>query len=413
MLLSWLIDSFYEQLPQSDSPFQLENRVLLGVINQVNQIPIELRASKVLVYSDDFDLPFEYKLGDSIALPHALQKQMLTEKGLIIESDEGVNLLKSSPELFPDHIELKLPSPPIQNNHDIILTLVLHAGMYIFMWFILWPLARRLNILTDAAKQFASGDMNTRISVNNFTYIKEVELTFNRMASQIEKLLAENKLMASSLSHDIRTPVACLRFGLDAALDEDEPPVIHQYLTRMENDLDQMEDMLTSYLSFSTLEQKSHLLKFEKAIAHEYLTHLTSQLQPKLNNSGVTLELEVSKQITFEADLHWLARAITNLVSNACNYAKNKVLVSAHETQQKIILTVEDDGKGIAPENWHKVFDPFFREQTHRSREANNYGLGLAIVHKVVDWHHGNVYVCKSEQLGGAKFTMSFYKYKK
>ena len=97
------------------------------------------------------------------------------------------------------------------------------------MGFIIAPLAKRLSVLNEAAKQFASGNTQARINASHFTYIRDVELTFNRMASQIEKLVAENKLMASSLSHDIRTPIACLRFGLDAALDTHDEKKIKTY----------------------------------------------------------------------------------------------------------------------------------------------------------------------------------------
>ena len=75
--------------------------------------------------------------------------------------------------------------------------------------------------------------------------------------------------------------------------------------------------------------------------------------------------------------------------------------------EQTLIITVEDDGPGIEEQNWHKVFSPFFQEQSHRNRADQSYGLGLAIVAKVADWHHGSVKVSKSTQLGGACFTLT------
>ncbi len=52
------------------------------------------------------------------------------------------------------------------------------------------------------------------------------------------------------------------------------------------------------------------------------------------------------------------------------------------------MINVEDDGPGVNEQNWHKVFSPFFQEQTHRNRDGESYGLGLAIAAKVADWHH-------------------------
>ena len=95
------------------------------------------------------------------------------------------------------------------------------------------------------------------------------------------------------------------------------------------------------------------------------------------------------------------------MISNACDFATASVLLSAHHTEHWLIITVEDDGPGIARQNWDKVFSPFFQEQTHRNRAGKSYGLGLAIVAKVMDWHHGTATVNQSERLGGAKFVLS------
>ena len=247
---------------------------------------------------------------------------------------------------------------------------------------------------------------STCLEPSRFTYIKDVELTFNRMASQIEKLVAENKLMASSLSHDIRTPIACLRFGVDAALDTHDESKIKHYLTRMETDLDHMESMLKSYLAFATLEQNANKLTYSSANIKHYLSDIMSQLEPKIAARSLKISLECDDHIIY-ADLHWLARAIANLINNACDFAHHHIKVTASVQEHVLVISIADDGPGIAQENNHKVFSPFFRERSHRNRSDNSYGLGLAIVAKVADWHHGTVEVSKSEQLGGACFTLS------
>ena len=117
------------------------------------------------------------------------------------------------------------------------------------------------------------------------------------MASQIEKLLDENKLMASSLSHDIRTPIACLRFGLEAAQDCPNEEKRLEYLARMEQDLDQMESMLKSYLAFATLEQKANQLTFNESDLHSYLLTVIHQVEPKLEQRALHLEHDIKTDI--------------------------------------------------------------------------------------------------------------------
>lgn len=410
VVLGWLIDTFNQQAFSPDDNFMWQRNITGGFIKQLERQPAKLRASFANTISQEFSLDVSYRDGQSLALPSELKDEMFTPQGLLLEDEIGFYLLKSSKSLMPDYVELRLTKPEQEQNSDVLLTLLFYSGVCTFMWFILSPLAKRLNVLTSKAKQFAAGDFSARIEPNHFTYIKDVELTFNGMASKIEKLMAENKLMASSLSHDIRTPVACMRFALDAAIDEPDNKKVNEILLRMEKDLDQMEDMLKSYLSFATLEQKSHLLNFETTQASHYLHDVSLQIQPKLQKAELSLLTELNAKFEITADLHWLARAITNLLSNACDFAAKHIQISSYYDSQYIYIEIEDDGPGIAPENWHKVFSPFFQEENHRNRAGKSYGLGLAIVSKVVDWHHGKVSVSQSGSLGGAKFTIQLPK---
>ncbi|WP_440053165.1 ATP-binding protein [Pseudoalteromonas sp. T1lg65] len=404
--LGWLIDFFNQQTEPVQGNFEWQNKLAQGLAIQAGLQPEENRASFISQQAEQFNVTVTFKEGKTLAVPKELKQNMLTESGLVIEN-ESVYLLKSTDTLYPDYIEIAWTPEPEQADYDVLLTLLFYGGICTILWFILSPLVKRLVTLNSAAKRFASGDLSARIVPNHFTYIRDLENTFNRMASQIEKLMAENKLMASSLSHDIRTPVACLRFGLDAALEEEDVAQIHEYLHRMEKDLNQMEDMLSSYLSFATLEQKSHLLKHETTVLNVYGQDLVAQMQPKFIKNNITGEVDIADNLKLCGDLHWLARAISNLLSNASDFAHSRVKLSAYRSDFHIHILVEDDGPGIAKENWDKVFSPFFQEQTHRNRAGKSYGLGLAIVAKVMDWHHGKASVGHSELLGGAKFTLT------
>ena len=263
VVLGWLIDAFSQQTQTPHDEFSLQSQMINGFSKHLSSVATSERAAYVKQLANDFNVKLDYKNNESLALPPSLILQMHTQSGLILEDQQGFYMLYSSEVLSPYHLSMRLDKGfETDQRNDIILTLLFYAGLCIFMGFIIAPLAKLLTVLNDAAKKFAAGDVQARIKVSHFTYIRDVELTFNRMASQIEKLVAENKLMASSLSHDIRTPIACLRFGLDAALDSADMPKVKQYLVRMENDLDHMESMLKSYLAFATLEQNANQLTY-------------------------------------------------------------------------------------------------------------------------------------------------------
>ncbi|KAA1160099.1 two-component sensor histidine kinase [Pseudoalteromonas fuliginea] len=406
VVLGWLIDAFSQQTQTSEDEFSVQSKMIMGFSKQLANIPTSERGRYVKQLANEFNLLIDYKHNESLALPPSLLLQMHTAGGLILEDQQGFYMLYSSQILSPFHISMRLDKRvDTEQRNDIFLTLLFYAGLCVFMGFIITPLAKRLTVLNEAAKKFASGNVQARIKVSHFTYIKDVELTFNKMASQIEKLVAENKLMASSLSHDIRTPIACLRFGLDAAIDSYDEQQIKKYLSRMESDLDHMESMLKSYLAFATLEQNANKLTYSSTNIKHYLSDILIQLAPKFESQMLNVQLNSSSDI-INADLHWLARAITNLLNNACDFAELHIYLSAKVYEHQLVITVEDDGPGIAKENFNNVFSPFFKEEEHRNRADKSYGLGLAIVEKVADWHHGSVKVSKSNQLGGACFTL-------
>ncbi|WP_404340606.1 ATP-binding protein [Pseudoalteromonas mariniglutinosa] len=409
IVLGWLIDAFSQQTHQPNDEFSLQSNMLQGFSQQLTAQPNAARPTFVKQLSDDFNIQLEYRLTQSLALPASLLSEINKPSGLILEDQQGFYLLYGTEQLAPYHLKLRLEKDTsLATNHDVLLTLLFYTGLCVFMAFIIAPLAKRLSVLNDAAKRFAQGDLTTRLPISHFTYIKDVEFTFNRMASQIEKLLDENKLMASSLSHDIRTPIACLRFGLDAALECQNSDKVHGYLTRMEHDLEQMESMLKSYLIFATLEQKANKLTYESSELSCYLNTVIQQATPKLNSQQRILNHHIDKGL-IDADLHWLARAIINLLNNACDFAEHHVLLTAKLTSQHLILTVEDDGPGVDEQNREKIFRPFFQAQSHRNRSDKSYGLGLAIAAKVADWHHGSVTVSSSHRLKGACFTITIH----
>ncbi len=378
-----------------------------GFVAHLSGLPQEQIANRTLEFQQQFNLELTLHANNELALPQSLLADLTLPGGLILEDEQGFYLLRALHPASDNHLELRLIKPKQGNNRfDLILTLSFYFGVCLLMWVWLSPLTKRLSLLNEASQQFANGDLMARIKISKFTYIHDVEAAFNRMAAQIQKLIEENKLLASSMSHDIRTPVACLRFGLDAALDTEDLVKKDHYLQRMETDLDHMECMITSYLEFATLEKNSYQITLSHTQLKPYLASILSQLSPKLSQKGLigTLECE---DLSINADLHWLARAITNLLSNATDFAEHKILLKAEATHNTINLTVEDDGQGIASENWQHVFDPFFKEQSHRNRSDKSYGLGLAIAAKVADWHFASIKVDQSPTLGGARFTLS------
>jgi signal transduction histidine kinase len=111
-------------------------------------------------------------------------------------------------------------------------------------------------------------------------------------------------------------------------------------------------------------------------------------------------------KITIDGEQNFLAMLINNLLSNAQQYASHVIQVSIVQTTQYIELVVEDDGLGIAQDKQLELLQPFTRG--HNDSQKPGFGMGLAIVARIADWHHAQVAISHSEELGGAKFTVTF-----
>ena len=119
-------------------------------------------------------------------------------------------------------------------------------------------------------------------------------------------------------------------------------------------------------------------------------------------------------------DNNYLMILVANLLQNAQQYCQNKINIKLQENTKYIELVVADDGPGISPEFRDKIVQPFIRGDNIKRGEnlsvsANNlpvkgYGMGLAIVQRIVDWHHGKLEISSSAELSGAQFTVSLMK---
>ncbi|WP_278405385.1 HAMP domain-containing sensor histidine kinase [Pseudoalteromonas ruthenica] len=402
VLLSWLIDSFASGPTQQDD-FTQQRKVLAGMVSYLSEYEAKNQQQGLDALNQHFKLDIGLENNATLALPPSLITQLYSNSGLVLADNQGLYLVRAADSLHGKHLTMRLPKPKAA-DHDLLLTVLFYTGVSLCMWLPLIPLTRRISVLSNVTQQFADGHLEKRISASRWSYTTQLERRFNAMAEQINALLDENKLMASSLSHDIRTPIACLRFGLDAAIESDEKGAQQRYLQRMEKDLDTMESMLNSYLSYAALQQQTQQLTYSQTSASLYLHDICEQLQAQAKANGQHIEVRCSNALKINADLHWLARALINILGNALRYAHQSVTVCANIDGHFLAITIEDDGPGIPQAERAAILKPFYQSAKHRS--AQGYGLGLAICQKVMVWHHGYLEVSESNSLGGAKFTL-------
>lgn len=384
-------------------------RILDGAANQLANASASKLQEQAQEISSDFSITLHLEHTNNVALPSSLQQQLSQPGGLLLASQDASYLLRRINN-HPDYLlQLKLSTVEKTNhNTDLLLTVTLYLGVCLII--ILWslPLTRRLYLLNHTAARFGAGEFSARLPKSRFSYIHLLESSFNRMAAQIESLLADNKILARSLSHDIRTPIACLRFGIEAALDTSNLDKKDNYLRRMDSEITRMEQMTSAFLEYAGLERQVGSLRLQEVELNQWLDVIRDELNQFAEKQQIMIYFSSNHDKVFcYIDIQWMHRALQNLLANAIDFAVANVIITLESNQQDIIIKISDDGPGIPDDDLASIFEPFIKLSSRRTREQGHFGLGLAITNKVITWHGGTVKASNNKGTSGACFALT------
>lgn len=401
--IGWGLDKLVEQMQYEEPDSQTLVRDIGG------HLAIALNASgdpRRLMESGTLSEGYDLVLIDSndFPLPPELKHSFNLEKPLVLESQSGVSFHFK----LPTH-DLVLSITPLQSGADeppgkfkLIFTLIFYVGVLLLLLAWLYPLISRLHKLRVTAQKLGEGDLEQRISTTRFSYIGDIETEFNRMALKIQNLVDDNKLLASAVSHDLRTPLARLRFGIDALSEVQDEEKRKVYEKRINRDLNEMESLVATLLSYARLEQSLQSLA-KKSFS---LDELVAEICEGFDGQAKKITLNRSKQTcNITAEKRYLRMLISNVLQNAVRYAEQHILVSVVCSSGRVVFCVEDDGPGIDEDKRSSVVKPFVKGN---SFDKSGYGMGLAIVARVAEWHGASLLIASSEALGGASITVEF-----
>lgn len=269
------------------------------------------------------------------------------------------------------------------------------------------PLLVRLKRLEETAVKIRRDDLSARVTVDSHDALGRLASTFNDMAEHIQRLISAQREMTNAVSHELRTPVARIRFGLEMVGDCDDMGKRLQQLEDIDGDIQELETLIDEILTYASLEEGTPSLNLQMVDIDAVLAQVKKETD--LLGRGVVIEhVPTSEQgeLRFaECEERYIHRITQNLVGNATRYANSKVRISSACEGGMYRIDIEDDGPGIPPDQWEKVFVAFARLDDSRTRSSGGYGLGLSIVERIAYWHGGVAHVNRSS-LGGAKFTV-------
>ncbi|TQF67956.1 ATP-binding protein [Pseudoalteromonas luteoviolacea] len=266
---------------------------------------------------------------------------------------------------------------------------------------VLWlrPLWRDLTQLKHITTKLATGQLDIESKPSRFSAISTLTQQIQKLALQTASLMQNQKHLVNAVSHELRTPLARLKFAL-AMLAAKDPKQVQA----MSNDVLEMELLIDEMLSYARLEFSER--EMQKSI-FDFSQLVIESIDKVQSATHKKLQLEIQNDLYVFGSSHYLSRVLQNLLQNADKYGAELIDVHlASDNRGNLHLTVSDDGPGIPQDKRENVFSPFIRLETSRSKETGGFGLGLAIVAKILGWHDGHCWVSDSS-LGGATFNIT------
>lgn len=410
--LGWLVSQIYYKMDETKL-FPQQNEITAykhigkNLAISLDEDP-ELKQAILEAWPQTDNLQVNIMEIDSFPLPPSLKKDFQDSKPLLLEDDDNLSLHFNLPNT-QQVLTLSLPKNKVMRKKNsvtgLLLTLLFYCGIILIIIAWLSPLLRQLISLQKSAINFGNGKLDTRITFSQFSYISQIEEAFNNMADRIERLIADNKLLSRAVSHDLKTPFARLRFGIDTFAETEDRQKREKYHKRITRDLNEMESLINTLLQYAKLDENNICLNNQPL----NLNTLARQLCMENKNEEKLIIIKAcTKELTINADRVYLTMLINNILRNAIQYSFSQVIIKTEIVRGKTLLSIADDGPGIPKNEQAKLFMPFIRGDNNSSTKG--HGMGLAIASKIAEWHGISINAGISENLKGLEIQLVFPK---
>lgn len=317
-------------------------------------------------------LPYVLFLGKALAERTQRPIQMKTERADGVDwywvdfYSEGQRLRAGFSEQ-----RINIQAPPA-----IFLILVLGTMLTLVTTLILVRrLTRPLSLLSDAAERIGRGGVVEPLPEIGPSELVTLVRAFNKMAHQVETLLASRSTLLAGIAHDLRTPIARMRLALEVLPPSADP----ELLERMLRGLDNMTRLVNQSIEFSRGLGRDPSQEVDVA-------ELIEELAEEAELGGAEIHLQPGRACVRVVAPMALRRILTNLLDNAVRYREGRPIdLTCVCDGEKLRISIADRGPGIPVDELEAVFEPFYRVDKSRNSITGGSGLGLAIAKQLAD----------------------------
>ena len=299
-----------------------------------------------------------------------------------LQQDNGAwTVVRSTPEPFPSAWQMQASAWLLGG-----FLLVASAG-YLFSRRISAPLRR----FAEAAETLGRDPHAPQMALKGPAEVGAAARAFNEMQTRLKRYINDRTAMVGAISHDLRTPLARIRFKIEAA-----PPAVKAAVL---SDVEQMEQMIGGVLAF---------IRDEGAPRRRERLDLLSLIECVADDAalvGGQVEIVDGQPVTVDGDPVALQRLFSNLVDNALKYGGG-AWINVRRSDSAAVVEIADRGPGLSPDELGRVFQPFYRTDASRNLDNGGVGLGLPIARSTARAHGGDVELMSGAQGATAIVTL-------
>ena len=256
-------------------------------------------------------------------------------------------------------------------------------------------LTQRLDDLRQGVERWGEGDLSARIKESGSDELAFLAERFNHAAERVETLLKSHKSLLANASHELRSPLARIRMGLELM----EPQTSPAFQDEIRRNIAELDQLIDEILLASRLDAK------ETDMGTVEPVDLTGLAAEECARAGAELvPSQDERPLVVQGVAKLLRRAVRNLLENARRYSAGPVTVELTREGRDAVVRVRDRGPGVPPSERERIFEPFYR-LAGASERSGGVGLGLALVRSITQRHNGTVQ-CENQEGGGACFVL-------
>ena len=236
--------------------------------------------------------------------------------------------------------------------------------------------------------RFGQGDLTARVVTRREDEIGQLGRSFNQMAERLERLILSERRLLGDISHELRSPLARLKFAVKLARTSPDPK---SALDRIERDVDRITSLVADIVEITFIEGDPAVQDMGIVRPGEIVSDIVRDcnLEAQFRNCSIHVSGTLTGEVMGNREL--LRRAIENVLRNGVRYAprQSEIHLTLSENEHEACIRVRDFGPGVPNDSLDRIFDPFFRVEEARSHGGS--GMGLSIAKRAVQVHHGSI----------------------